>query len=316
MRKKSCPLNKEECPQSEQLPDILYKYCSNRNEKHLENLKENKWYFAHRDEFNDPSDFVVRWDTKIRETLENFLLHCSIVNHHKTFSRLSPHCASLSDYIQLALDEKIVTRKWVDEFFRNQGWKANPVDVIQKFIDLVGISCFSKIPNSTLMWSHYANSHKGFCISYNQKVIRPHFLKNNVDLAYGEVRYSKCQGTPVFLAQHGVPNTKQATDAINQQLLTKNLNWVYEEEFRIIHAPTDSVKLKKDLEEKKKLEYSRQPIELPKNAVYSVIFGHNSCPNFKKDLRNALPKNIKFQQARVCHDRFDHVEILDEVDFA
>ena len=29
------------------------------------------------------------------------------------------------------------------------------------------ITCFSKISNSILMWSHYANKHTGFCVGYN-----------------------------------------------------------------------------------------------------------------------------------------------------
>ena len=39
-------------------------------------------------------------------------------------------------------------------------------ETFEKYRGNIGITCFTKNPTNTLMWSHYANSHKGVCIGF------------------------------------------------------------------------------------------------------------------------------------------------------
>jgi hypothetical protein len=40
--------------------------------------------------------------------------------------------------------------------------------------DSLRICCFSEQPDSILMWSHYAQDHKGFCVEYSAESLRQH----------------------------------------------------------------------------------------------------------------------------------------------
>ena len=35
----------------------------------------------------------------------------------------------------------------------------------------LGVLCLSACDNSILMWSHYADEHKGFCIGFNNSLV-------------------------------------------------------------------------------------------------------------------------------------------------
>ncbi len=92
------------------------------------------------------------------------------------------------------------------------------------------IYCFSEINNSTLMWSHYANNHKGVCVEYEVNQDSHHrkiYLQQNRFLM--PINYSseipKISGTYFF---HNIEEN------IEKILLSKSLDWSYEKEWRFI----------------------------------------------------------------------------------
>mgnify|MGYP000247525063 CR=1 FL=1 len=81
------------------------------------------------------------------------------------------------------------------------------------------ICALSKIKNSTLMWAHYADSHRGVALGVN-----PCFTNNNfeeIDVAYAaDLRMWGTMGSPRTIAK---------------EALSKKLDhWKYEEEVRIL----------------------------------------------------------------------------------
>ncbi|MFV0574685.1 MAG: DUF2971 domain-containing protein [Vibrio sp.] len=87
------------------------------------------------------------------------------------------------------------------------------------------ICSFSKNKNSMLMWSHYTQNHEGIMVEY--KFIGD--LPPNVGV--GRVKYSN----------DGKRNKEQNKFIFNQFLLTKNKEWSYEEEVRLISYKKDKV---------------------------------------------------------------------------
>jgi len=77
----------------------------------------------------------------------------------------------------------------------------------------VGILCFSKGWRNPVLWSHYADSHRGICLGFD--VIEDRLLR--------PVRYVK-QRTPFTLPP--------AKEAISELLFTKYWDWSYEQEWR------------------------------------------------------------------------------------
>ncbi len=98
--------------------------------------------------------------------------------------------------------------------------------------DKVGIYSLAKAENNhplnNLMWRHYANNHKGFCIGYDTELLmKKHQAPNNVYFA--GVRYSKYMPTLSWL------DIKKAQEIFLQKILaTKSVDWEYEKEVRLI----------------------------------------------------------------------------------
>ena len=91
------------------------------------------------------------------------------------------------------------------------------------------ICSLSKINDSLLMWSHYANNHKGICVELNMA----HVIKY-LDGRYGtivhnagvEVQYKNIIEKPDYFKN-------RVADYLNYQISTKGKDWEYEQEWRL-----------------------------------------------------------------------------------
>ena len=98
------------------------------------------------------------------------------------------------------------------------------------------ISCFGSNNDSILMWSHYANKHKGACLEF--EIDDENFQK--VDYKEKIVKFKLCDALKVvfgheFLGKEVDGDNKKYSFIINP-LLTKSLDWRYEEEIRCIYS--------------------------------------------------------------------------------
>lgn len=101
--------------------------------------------------------------------------------------------------------------------------------ILQAFMDYknkLSIACFSESNDNILMWAHYANNHKGYCIEYSMRDI---------------LEKCQCYVLPV-LYQKTKPLIEEAlaSSSLSSYLLvfkiitTKSLCWEYEREWRFI----------------------------------------------------------------------------------
>jgi Protein of unknown function (DUF2971) len=79
----------------------------------------------------------------------------------------------------------------------------------------IGIICLSRNWNNLLMWSHYADKHKGVCLGFDIP-----------DGSYLDVRYQ-----PNLLQRHEL--TDNPEDFANRMLSAKHESWSYEQEVRV-----------------------------------------------------------------------------------
>ena len=89
------------------------------------------------------------------------------------------------------------------------------------------ISCFCEEWNSILMWSYYANHHKGVCIEYDVEQLRT--SKNKV---YGYLR-------PVHYSLVRPPKNDTVPEDRARCLLTKSAVWAHEHEWRLIRKTSE-----------------------------------------------------------------------------
>jgi hypothetical protein len=114
------------------------------------------------------------------------------------------------------------------------------------------ILCLTSVPDSTLMWSHYADHHRGVCLE---------FSPNGVLGAAMQVEYR--ESYPLWS-----PHTSSQS-GLNEILLTKSADWSYEHEYRLIGFggqarpdwPNNPLQLDGDF------------LPLPSGALESVIVG-------------------------------------------
>ena len=102
----------------------------------------------------------------------------------------------------------------------NKDFTKRAVERFKQRVKDIGVCCFSRINDSILMWAHYANSHRGFCLEFSSDSENPHGI-HPLDVCYSEM-----------LAKLNFHN--QADDAIANMIFTKSLDWKYEQEMRCI----------------------------------------------------------------------------------
>lgn len=89
------------------------------------------------------------------------------------------------------------------------------------------VSCFSKNCDSLLMWSHYADQHRGMCVGYDYRALATSSHENIYPVSYGE---------KIDLLRKG-KGGKRLHASLN--LVRKALDWQYEYEWRIIAGMFD-----------------------------------------------------------------------------
>lgn len=191
------------------IPDKLYKYQP-FDQYTLINLIRQQFYFSKPGNFNDPYDC----DPPIK-----------MIKAHRTLKNKKNLYANLRDFAQdkVLFDKEYLSNgipngKFEKEYINNPKW-------IKELIKAkVGVTCFSEQVNNILMWSHYGDKHKGFCLEFDTKNI----MEASQEKTY-EVNYPKTN------KYHKL----SILDLLNPELLerlltTKSREWGYEKEWRII----------------------------------------------------------------------------------
>lgn len=97
---------------------------------------------------------------------------------------------------------------------------------IEQRLKKVGICSFSAKGNNPLMWAHYANEHKGFCLEFT--------LDNETDInKFEKVNYEE-EFNSFELMEKYIDSNGESKELDNKLLVTKSGDWRYEEEYRVI----------------------------------------------------------------------------------
>ncbi len=145
----------------------------------------------------------------------------------------------------------------------------------------VGVYCLSELNNNILMWSHYANSHKGYCLVFRSQVIRR---------ASGIAQFTASALPIIYSSDYPTINNIVDSDdeRLNKTLLTKSDDWKYEKEWRSIDYLDGP-----------------GPKDIDPSFLVGVIFGCSISSDDEmilRDLSVRSPSNIKLFRA-VMHER-------------
>lgn len=190
------------------LPNKVYRYRSLSGEYELDNLKNNQIWLAKPDTFNDPFDSMINAD--IGEMFKRYKFQDKEMNN--LYHRM--------DGVQKRAANRIVEKE-------GKKIQLEIDNDIKKFRDNFSVACFSESNANLLMWSHYANYHKGICIEYSFNDI------NNKD---DNVSFLPVIYTSQFQNMIDYIDIKKNTvsDQIVKLFLMKSMDWNYEKEWRIV----------------------------------------------------------------------------------
>jgi hypothetical protein len=270
------------------LPQYLFKYYSPTSQNILD-IKNQRLWMAHPNFFNDPFDCNIGYDRvnfekrKLIQIMNEF----DCVDHSKCDTGFTVEekdriirskiednsywkssIESYSDAKRKVLDNKS------NDFKKNINRRLD--DATQEIDDKVGklknidirVACFSNFDRydefykQIVMWSHYADNHRGFCVQYDLSFLKP---ENNLKIPdwsfyedkdkYLNERNQAIIRAGIFPVEYtakriNIPFSKlekikiessgnifynsNIDELIYKTFLVKSANWNYEKEWRII----------------------------------------------------------------------------------
>ena len=248
--------------ESEKIPNRIYKYA-NAEKQSLSNIKNQIIYMAPPLIFNDPYDcsLNIKAASLSKENVNRIReYYITIESTPESIRRelLEKKDDSLIELMQKSIESAISQNR--DEFLNKNG-----------------VCCFSETNNNLLMWAHYSDSFKGYCLEFSTD--REPFNKIK------KVTYSN------KIPKFDIPSFifEDKGDQILDLFLTKAVDWNYEHEWRIMHS-----------EAKTKYSYESESLK----AIY---FGPKMDFTIKEIICLILQnqnENVEFWDSKLSIDKF------------
>lgn len=236
-------------------PNVLYKYMPEWPYA-FSTLTTRFFHFSLISDFNDPfegkfSDNEIYSKDEMREYFKNI-------------------CHVPDDKMSSIENVMLHDTNWIETF------KSKLMHEKESIEKEYGILCLSETNKNILMWSHYANSHKGIVIGLDPKIIWRTTTSSNIGGLIEPVKYEKDYPmVNYFKNQKGV---------IDKWFFTKYEEWEYEKEWRAIYKPGLT--------------------QFPKEIIQSVYFGAKFSPE-KRDswIKQIIDSGIKPEMYQASLDK-------------
>ena len=280
------------------LDNCLFRYrkLNNDAEKNVEALKKNRLYFSTPANFNDPYDNRIYVD---KDKIE-FVIRENWEYMDDFLNRLQESDPTVAHFGRAL---------WMSN--KKTEFQINFLNTINDLIDQIRknyrnymkIICFSEEYDSELMWSHYAENHKGFLIAYEKEDIENGTIYSKDKNINKKIKLSKVQYTNKqvdmtesihdYLLKYCLPSNLDVSNLpeIPNRLLTdmattKSESWKYEKEWRLIPRIIDISQ--------------ENPISYVEIKPKAIIAGTQCTNEDKKALVNiAKGKKIPFYEMQI-----------------
>lgn len=215
---------------SNKRPRYLYKYRS--IDSACDFLRNHSIYFSNYKEFNDPFESACK--KKFDFTYEQYV---------ETFRRWG------KDYYDAAMKADEIRTGKIDG-------KALLKLATDTILSSFSYYCMTESPDNILMWSHYADSHKGVCLKLDLlQDLDTFFITVPVDYNSEYLEFDTLAGNPAPIIQR------------------KSSDWEYEKEHRAVKINKHGL------------------VEIKKEALVEIIFGCRTSISDKARIREITIKN-------------------------
>lgn len=244
------------------IPASLYKYSGisgSRLEWMRKLIVDSMLYFASPNLFNDPFDCKVppRYDAS----------ELAIKHHWREFVRLNFPGQRMREH-----------KREINRMVRDSKTPAGQEGLTKKLFESVhknGTACFAKDPASMLMWSYYAEGHRGIAVRFN--------------MAFENLAALPGQFIPVEVRyETEFPNVNYYGSTINEfvatLLGTKSVAWKHEEEWRLVWVGNSGC------------------VQVPPAMIDGVILGMRIDPEAEATVRGWVEqRSPKVELLRLVH---------------
>lgn len=330
-------------------PHSLFKFQAN-NIMGLKALIYGELFFSAKDELNDPYDtklpFVFSNDKqKYFRLIKNFMAQDNQVSNilYPFSERIDTNL--IADYLsskELLYDEliNIIESKKFEEVVNNAFSKIGILESIGLSIIFIRhfkkhiqvklgahayIISFTKAFNDPVMWSHYANQHKGFCLCFNinnnyiisrkngNKKLKNEYQLHKVDYKKNNLITDAFYGFPESV--NGSPVSKKEIENhwgnVQKSFLTKYKSWAYEDEYRILEYNPFSAEVNSS--GVKKIASNERIFYFEPSQLNGIIFGsrinHSDKDEIISIVRNTRNKSLLKNEVLpdlFFYDSFEH----------
>jgi hypothetical protein len=263
---------------------VIYKYVSIGTAKSI--INNNCLRVTPPNEFNDPFELlgekITGFDlSKAEAAVKELPIHDII----KSLNIPEEYKDKLKQNSDLKKLSKIIHGNITDESSALEYLKYTVDQISEK----IGIVCLTEKNDNILMWSHYAEQHRGLVIGFDSnklsdKIFRVNYGKKRAEIKYGELN---------------------AIENVLPLLLRKSIDWQYEDECRYLYELNSCTKI--DSKDFKCGFLYLQPLQ--EFAIVEVVFGCRISEEDKKELSRIIASknsngNILVRQAAIHNTDF------------
>lgn len=156
-----------------------------------------------------------------------------------------------------------------------------------------GILCMTKKPQSSCLWSHYADKHRGVAFGFDLKTDGESIFK---------VKYSASRPA-LNISEETKPGDRNAMNQIIKCLTTKSKDWKYEQEFRVILPLSNPIVITQVAKGR-----ATHLIPMP-SQLREVIFGCHCTNQDRRIIRDIIKHSydwpILMKQAKLSSHSFE-----------
>ncbi len=189
---------------------MQFKYRSFKSLGLKEIFSKNELFFCSPSRFNDPFDGSPYFDAG------------TAIERKKYFDRLVERNSILAG-----------TQLPDDSFFEGELLSG-----LQQAIDERAVCSLSDTWESVLMWSHYADEHRGICVGFDFSLSKKEEFKY-----YQPVKYCENNQRPIISLELLAENSPESSQRLYENSINvKHRDWSYEQELRAIAFAPDGEK--------------------------------------------------------------------------
>lgn len=260
-----------------EVPELLYKFRTwmNKDKPHDHDIiTDQTAWFASPASFNDPFDCKIPYRHHLLTSDQQF---------RRVYERGQEHNPNW-DKDRLTDETNAILRNH-PMFSSVQSVREKAMnDYSELMSEAYGILCLSGNCDNIVMWSHYADSHHGFCVEFDGHLLADYFYRifktDGHIIKFSQVAYER--EMPLVIPSD---DDNKDYDRHIQILTTKYSVWEYEEESRFIYSA--------------KTNLARS---IPKLAIKRVILGCQLTGTNRdaliSDVRSNLPETEIWQAQR------------------